>query len=674
MRNKKLVKNGFSLLEFLMVLIILLIVTVVALPFVLYAIKWFRINAFRSSAYNVLDAVKYHVTNTGFNNFPDEGIPLEELNLELENNKFDSGLVKKLNEDDYELVNLSRNNYCASGTANNMKATDSGCGALDKTKPNVAYVYLKNATNDSISVIASGVDDESTIKYYQFSIDGSKYTKKQEVNEYTFNDLSDGEHTIKVKITNEAGLSKTSKKTKIKTRSISKIECYEKNNKISYQTKKSFICKYPVASNYKYEYSLDNDKWESITLDDENTYTFDFNENKTIYTRVLNNDEVVGFKTITVSLVEKTLNGAYPELLDNMIPVVYDNEKNSWVKADTRTIYFNYADKSWANAILVGKGNAEDKNSKSRDYYLSDEAIGNTIYEGDILGFYVWIPRYKYKVFNVNNKSEEPSEIDIVFENKNTSKSIKEESGSYLTHPAFSYNNEINGFWVSKFQNSAALTSSCYNDNNECDSTSISLYSLPIDNKITNISISNAHLNALNMNKEDNIYGLSEDTNPHILTNLEWGAISYLANSKYGINKNITTNGKIYKENLENSTTGNIMGVFEMSGLNQEMVMGNYNQDSGKTKDDNSGFKDYGQVDWPTIIDYYSGITSKNRILGDATGETTGWYDSYAKFVNGEYPFFTRGGIIEGKASIYNYNSYSGSKNNMVAFRTSLSN
>ena len=652
-------RSGYTLFEFFLTIMILAIVTVVALPLILYALKQFRINAYKNSAYSALEAIKLHVASTNFNNFPEEGIEIGDLGVELKNNKFDSGLIKKIADDKFQLVKLKRNNYCASGTTENMKVTDEGCGALDETEPTGAYVYLKNATNNSITVIASGTDLESEIKYYDFSIDGSKYTDKVETNEYTFEGLTPGIHIIKARVYNEADLKATSEEKTFSTLDTSYIECNERNNKESFQYNRSYICTYPIGEGYIYQYKEDGD-WIDITLN-ENSYTFDFDTNKNILTRVIKDGNIVASATINTNNINTTLNGSYPELLDGMIPVTYDESRQSWIRADERKIYFDYDNKIWANVVFVRRNkNTDDPNSKNREYYSSNISIGEVVHDEDIIAHYVWIPKYKYILFNVNSKIKDPQSITINFTQEIlTSKTV----GDFITHPAFLYNNS-NGFWISKYQNSAALTSSCYSDINECNKSDISLYSKANMNKITNISISNAHLNALNMIKENNIYGLNEEAKPHVLTNLEWGAVAYLANSIYGKNDNIGPN---------DSTTGNITGVFGMAGNLSEMVMGNYNKDAGKNTEDNSGFKDLGSTEWPSIIDYYDGITSKNRILGDATGETDTWYDSYSKFVNGENPFFIRGGVMEGKSSIYNYTSFTGKNQENITFRTVLS-
>ena len=64
-----------------------------------------------------------------------------------------------------------------------------------------------------------------------------------------------------------------------------------------------------------------------------------------------------------------------------------------------------------------------------------------------------------------------------------------------------------------------------------------------------------------------------------MIKNMEWGAVAYLKQSQYGledvdiaINNNGTTYytgggaSNAYKDNITQSTTGNIYGVYDMSG------------------------------------------------------------------------------------------------------------
>lgn len=673
-------KRGFTLFEFLLTLIIILAVTIVALPLLLYAIKNARISAFKTSASNVLDSAEYYLTKSDYLNIPSEGIAIEELDLDIKNNNFDSGLIKETGKNKFELIYLTKNNYCAMGTKSNLRATDAGCGALDLTAPEHVYVYLKNTSNDSITILVSANESESRIVSFQYSIDGGKYTKEISQNEYTFSSLDEGEHKIKVRVTNEAGLQTESDIYTFKTNSFSTIECIERDKTLGFKTEVNMICTYPVGKDYTYQYSLDNETWKTIELE-YNQYTFQKNKNGTIYTRVLSNNKVIAINTINIDNIDTTLNGAYPELLENMIPIIYDETKGVWIKADSRVSYFSYENKNYANAVYVRK-NADTDNpkSKSRDYYLSNSAIGEEVYEGDIIGYYVWIPRYRYQLFNVSNKSQNSLTISIEFEGKDIKKSSGKienifTNNEWYTHPAFSNNQiEYNGFWISKFQNSAGKDSSCYltSEASSCNVNNINLYSLPYSNSITNVSISTAYLMSTNMMNRNNIYGFKSDVYSHVVTNLEWGAVAYLANSNYGINDNLTYNNLDYKVDVSNSTTGNITGVYDMSGRLPEMVMANYNQDAGKDEKDNSGFKKYGDIDWPDFIDYYQGITSKNRILGDATGETEEWYGAYHQFVNGETPFMIRGGKMDQISSIYNFSNSTGNFNQNITFRIAL--
>ena len=88
----------------------------------------------------------------------------------------------------------------------------------------------------------------------------------------------------------------------------------------------------------------------------------------------------------------------YPDLVEDLIPVVYNETTSKWVKADTESStstygWYDYTQKKWANDVLVTETN--------RSTYQSATA-GTEITDSNILAFYVWIPRYKYKVWNIN--------------------------------------------------------------------------------------------------------------------------------------------------------------------------------------------------------------------------------------------------------------------------------
>ena len=146
-------------------------------------------------------------------------------------------------------------------------------------------------------------------------------------------------------------------------------------------------------------------------------------------------------------------------------------------------------------------------------------------------------------------------------------------------------------------------------------------------------------------------YKLNEKVNSHMITNLEWGAIAYLSNSKYG--------------SIDDTTTSNETGVVGMNEIG-EYVMASYNNDAGRNKDDNSGFEPYGKNMWPlAYIDTYKSTSIKGYKLGDATMETNEWFENENEFVNGEYPF-----MIRGIKNIYSFTKSSGAAKNNVTFRS----
>lgn len=228
-----------------------------------------------------------------------------------------------------------------------------------------------------------------------------------------------------------------------------------------------------------------------------------------------------------------------PVLADNMIPVV--NDAGVWKKANSK--WYDYSNKNWANAVVV-KELKETESSKSRYEYLEAPA-GTVINDDDILAYFVWIPRFRYQLFNSNSVTP----INIVFESVSTTKSMGTATGQWLTHPAFTYNgNELSGIWVGKYEAS--------NSNDSIIVKSGTAW--------TNIDYVSANDKILSMTNQNNIYGL-KGVNTHMVRNSEWGALAYLTNSIYG---NLS----------DNSSTGNNTGIYNLSGNKEFIIMDNENQ------------------------------------------------------------------------------------------------
>ena len=412
-----------------------------------------------------------------------------------------------------------------------------------------------------------------------------------------------------------------------------------------------------------------------------------------------------------------------PDLVDGLIPVVYNETTSKWVKADStneNNSWYNYNEKKWANAVLV--------TSVNRSIYQNAKS-GEEILDNDILAFYVWIPRYKYKVWNkdkvigTDSYNAQTTGIDIRFENGTAStgtisctysfatpslsagspnETCTGTNGDYYTHPAFTFGDvEVKGFWIGKF---------------ELTGTNSKVTILPSAKSLREQTINSFNTIVQNMQTTNNIYGLSTDktiTDSHMIKNMEWGAVAYLTNSNYGrcaegsctevmnnncsnyitgVGASILASGATVMSCTSNkyttitgekaSTTENLYGVYDMSGGAYEYVMGNSSVSSGEFKFNTSDSKI--NTTWYELNNnkkyldeyaYASTQTSANQQaynrgrLGDATGEVIlssggygAWYADGAHFASSSSSWFYRGGYNDDAsiAGIFNFDRGSG--------------
>ena len=336
-----------------------------------------------------------------------------------------------------------------------------------------------------------------------------------------------------------------------------------------------------------------------------------------------------------------------PILFKNMVPIKYEN--NKWIIADLGQKWYDYDAKEWANAVVLNSGVTKN--------------VGDEVTEEDVALWYVWIPRYKYTIFNGNNESAAAQLINVTFESgtnrtgtvtcsdnadgSETCSTITNGTSTY-THPAFKFGNtELTGFWVGKFEVSGSTSAITVKPNvTSLRSQTVSSFFTAIQNVKTTYGINNA--------------------DSHMLKNMEWGAVAYLKQSKYGLgttdiavndNTSYYTGGgqsDAYKTNVAQSTTGNIYGVYDMSGGAWEYVMGNVNNSSNAFYSSNAGFTTAPDAKYYDSYKYdsSSNTTHARGKLGDATKETLatfgntsgGWYSDYASFPYSSSPWFFRGG------------------------------
>jgi hypothetical protein len=399
------------------------------------------------------------------------------------------------------------------------------------------------------------------------------------------------------------------------------------------------------------------------------------------------NKEFIGKITISASYTKTEykdyiLNGVDPVLKEGLIPVTIDND-GVVKKADTTTPWYSYENKVWANAVIL---NDETKS------YRNNEMIP----ESNIESYFVWIPKYRYQLWDLGEYEEltevdntKVHEIPIIFGDYNTKDSVDGECttpmlsgesgnckvGDYMTHPAF-ISMESTGLWVGKFETGYKGSS----DKTSAESNTIEPDKVQIKPNVNSwrgIQVANAFSSS---------YDYKRELDSHMMKNTEWGSVAYLQHSKYGSassvrinnNENYVTGYSAVNEptcgytntneecnrygtaeditkpyNTEvgylASTTGNISGIYDMSGGSWEYLMGvmldeNGKPMSGRNSDLNSGF--YGMFGCPScdygnssILELTTGVkfpntkyydlytysredsTFQRRILGDATGE-----------------------------------------------------
>ncbi len=458
-----------------------------------------------------------------------------------------------------------------------------------------------------------------------------------------------------------------------------------------------------------------------------------------IYESVINGED----SGSTTPIVDNIPNP--PELNGDMIPVYYDkidDTTGEWKKADINNVnnnWYDYSKQQWANAVTVV---AEGK--QTRDYYKNAKA-GTTINMDDINTMWVWIPRYSYTIksedgnnyygkasFENKNPSQElPGEIDVKFISKVTETGTAQYTGdtptNWRTNEAFDFGGEKrSGIWVGKFE----TTGNSFDGTQVCTDTKCNVGNVTIKPGVTSLSsqtVSSFFYMARSMQLSNaSVYGFDKNSGDlHMIKNDEWGSVAYLSQSKYGkygnsdysgANKEIYQNkSSEYITGLSNgtpsqesaiesqyaynnmtklgdgkgqagpgaSTTGNITGIYDMSGGIWEYVMGvlAYYEDnspmSGNSITYNSGFtgKVYQNGTYENFVNspkelnfpdekYYNLYkigTSKETMMfdpnlsnslkacnggvchGQALSETSGWYRDSSNYISVSYPWSRRG-------------------------------
>ena len=414
-----------------------------------------------------------------------------------------------------------------------------------------------------------------------------------------------------------------------------------------------------------------------------------------------------------------------PVLDEGMIPITFDVSGNNTIiktVSSNDSSWYDYDNKEWANAILVTEA--------SRDTYLN--TTGVEVNQSDILAYFVWIPRYKYKIWTLSESSTgEEQEIEIIFQ---PSSEISEGSqvGEYITHPAFWLDDdsdgvreddeELSGIWVGKFESTGNGTTPTILPDKKSLKNQTTLKAFQTSLKFAGGTLSKSEVTF----SGSATYGLSANSDSHMMKNSEWGAVAYLSHSKYGVNREIYINnssgyytgrsgGNVggstpinetysgqssttqyntygfytwdgyllnYNTNVKSttrdltkvaSTTGNITGIYDMSGGSYERVMGNY-----KDTIASSGFSTLPVNKYYDKYSTTSSLTacSDGICYGHALSETLLWYSDSKRMTTSSNPWFNRGGYYNDKvkAGIFYFGIANGAASSNTGFRVVLAN
>lgn len=353
-----------------------------------------------------------------------------------------------------------------------------------------------------------------------------------------------------------------------------------------------------------------------------------------------------------------------PILKDGMTPITYD-ENGIAQNIDSSNInWYNYVSKTGTN---------DNNDSKWANVKVT---------EGNDDSYFVWIPRYAYRIvyFDSSDSANQYragtlSEEDAIKDNKivgysdargivdvdgKTKKDVAVQTSIvvnnkyFRTHPVFEDNtncggwsSKLQGFWMAKYEASEGENSNPK--------------SVPGVESWVNLTIGNMFTNSKNYN---------ETLNSHMIKNSEWGAVAYLAESRYGRNgtqislnnsasyitgssSGMDSNGSdTYEYNSENgvlaSTTGNIYGVYDMTGGAYEYVA-IYNKEGATLKNGEEFTFSKESNEYSTV--YENDELNNAYKYGDGTYETKGWHGDCSNFMVENSPFCVRGGYYNDKQS-----------------------
>ncbi len=320
-----------------------------------------------------------------------------------------------------------------------------------------------------------------------------------------------------------------------------------------------------------------------------------------IMNKIYKSKVIVESKNTDKPYTESILNGTDPVLDGDLIPITINEENGKVTRADETKKWYSYAEQKWANAVILKDGK-------------SDPGPDEPIEENDIESYFVWIPRYRYEIFDEANynslttKSNKAKIINVEFENKDEPVKMGSSIGQMLTHPAFTSFN-TNGIWVGKFQtgyDGAATTKNAEVNPVDEEDAILATEKVIIKPNVyswRNIQVAKAY--TIGRHYEATL-------NSHLMKNTEWGAVAYLQQSEYGSHQSIRINNNsdyLTGYAAKNEPTTGFTGTNELCSEHPDAC------------------NEYGGSEQGVDGEYNTNYFNKVSVIASTTNNYTGVYD-----------------------------------------------
>ena len=569
MKNK-----GFTLVEMIAVLVIIVLIFVVSFPPILNALKSTQVKVDESIFKIIGDSVDELLSQESITyNKKDNNkycITIKEL---IEKNYLEEELIQDLDQNTYATIQFENGKTKLSLTTSCVQQVDDIYFALNGEKDMILTQGSTYSEPGFIALDEDGIDISSKvkIKVHDYNLKEYDSIDTSIINEYIIEyELISGTNYLvlerKVKIDNDGKPVITHPGNDVISIKVTSYDVLEGVSAVdSSGNSLQVIAKTDLSLGIVGEYTI--------------TYTAtDGAGNTSVARRLIQ---------INDRYVERLLNGADPILAPTMYPIIYDEAVGNWKVVTVYDKWYSYEERMWANVVILDSG----KPALNPGDYVNVDNVNS---------FMVWIPRYEYKInYRTDGLEYDPNygpyAIDISFNASDTPS-----SPDFIIHSGFQIGDvENTGFWVDKFEQSTLSTASITHGYK-------AVYrSVPNVVSLVDVRLADNWWNIRDMQQLVTGTSTFEKFDTHLVKATEWGTICYLAYSLYGrcdspthctqvsLNDSVgfytgrsaglnkpdgTKDAGSYVYNdltygVMASTTGTIYGVYDMSGGRAEQNM-----------------------------------------------------------------------------------------------------